>query len=151
MQGLPLTQEEVIILAQKQNMETTDPYGQHDKGSCRIGDGVDDGLMLPTDLDLYSSHQAHTLAGHHHHHHHNHHNPDLHNNRCHNGTGMNLTTSSSSSASPATSSHHHVHFLHPHLSQVQVLDSSDGLLDPQIVTSACHTSSTLTRNSYIRS
>ena len=64
---------------------------------------------------------------------------------------MNLTTSSSSSASPGTSSHHHVHFLHPHLSQVQILDSSDGLLDPPIVTSACHTSSTLSRSSYIRS
>jgi hypothetical protein len=34
------------------------------------------------------------------------------------------------------------------MSQVQILDSSDGLLDPQIVPSSCH-SSTLTRNAYV--
>lgn len=147
-----MTQEEVIILAHKEDMVSSDPFGQQDKSNSLIGDvvGADDGLILPTDLDLYTSHQTHTMPGHHHHHHHHHshHNPDLHNNRCHNGAGLNLTTSSSSSASPATSSHHHVHFLHPHMSQVQILDSSDGLLDPQIVPSSCH-SSTLTRNSYV--
>lgn len=150
LQTLPLTQEDVIILAQKE-MASANLYGQQDKSNSQIGDGAgtDDGLILPPDLDLYSSHQTRGMVGHHHHHHHA---PDLHNNRCHNGGGMNLTTTSSaSSASPASASHHHVHFLHPHLSQVQILDSSDGLLDPHIVTSACHTSSTLTRNSYIRS
>lgn len=114
----------------------------HVRGAA-TGGVADDGLVLYTDLDLYSSH---------HHHHHNHRTADLHGNRCMNGAIVNPPNAPSPSASmTGSSSHHHVHFLHPHLSQVQILDTSDGLLDPQIVTSVCNNSSMFARNSYVTS
>ena len=166
LQTLSLAQEEIIILAQKDDAVHLDQYSSLDKKKLMdAGGGVDAtggdvvkagvGLMLPPDLDLYGSQQTYSLTSHHHqHHHHPHHlhshqNPDLHCNRCGNCGGINVTTSSPSSASTVASSHHHhVHFLHPHLNPVQILDNSDGLLDSSIVTSACNnSSSTFTRNS----
>ena len=157
LQTLPMTQEEVIILSQKENMAVPDAYGMQDKASSRMtsvtGD-ANDALVLPAHLDLYSAHPAHTLNGRHHSHRH----PDLHSSHCQNGGSGGSGSGSIASAMGLTSTgaataptHHHVHFLHPHLSQVQILDSSDALLDPQIVTSSCNDSSTLTRNSFVRS
>lgn len=104
----------------------------------------DDELVLYTDLDLYAPH---------HHHQHSHQTPDVHGSRCINASSLmnGGNAACSPPASTGTSSHHHVHFLHPHLSQVQILDSSDGLLDPQIVTSVCNNSSMFSRNSFVTS
>lgn len=110
----------------------------HIRAGTTTGGMEDDGLVLYTDLDLYASH-------------HHHHSPDVHGSRCMNAGLINPPNAPSPSASTGTSSHHHVHFLHPHLSQVQILDSSDGLLDPQIVTSVCNNSSMFSRNSYVSS
>ena len=151
LQSLPLMQEEVIILSQKEGLSSSSSataagFVDHEKTSgLRLtssgggGAAPEDGLVLPT--HVFSSH---TLNGHHHHNH-----PDLHSSHCPSSAAMTLVPTSTVAAGSAT--HHHVHFLHPHLSQVQILDTSDGLLDPQIVTSSCNDSSSMSRASYMRS
>jgi len=156
------------MLSQKENIVSGNPYGSLEKNSMVVTPGVglslnEDGLITQTDLDLYTS----SLASHMHHHqdHHLHHHHHL-VSQSYNGsptTGVtSVTTSSSSAASSGTttsSSHPHVHFL-AHHNQVQILDSSDGIIYPSIMTASggtAHTTNTatLTRNSqqqqYLRS
>ena len=168
LQVLPLTQEEVIMLSQKESLVSGNPYGSLDKNnsivssSTGVNNGRGEGLILPTDLDLYTSHAlASHLHQHHDHQQHYHHNHLNSQTVSQSGlTGVTTSSSAASSGTTTSSSHpHHVHFL-THHNQVEILDSSDSLLDPSIMTTVTasggsnhtNTTSTLTRNTqYLRS